>query len=61
MKNRLRPRLVRLRLRDALDGGGDARIENALAIVRGIKARIEIQIGSSKLQTDRFGHPLQGF
>jgi hypothetical protein len=43
------------------DVGNHARIENAFAIVRGIKASIEIQISSSKLQTDRFGHPLQGF
>jgi hypothetical protein len=36
-------------------------IENALAIVRGIKASVEIQIGSSKVQSDHFGQPLQGF
>jgi hypothetical protein len=43
------------------DVGDHAGIENAFAIVRGIKASVEIQIGSSKIQTDRFGHPLQGF
>ena len=43
------------------DVGDHAGIENAFAIVRGIKASIEIQIGSSKIQPDRFGHPLQGF
>jgi hypothetical protein len=32
-----------------------------LAIVRGIKAGVEIQIGSFKVQTDHLGHPLQGF
>jgi hypothetical protein len=43
------------------DVGDHARIENARAIVRGIKASVEIQIGSSQVQTDRFGDPLQGF
>jgi hypothetical protein len=40
------------------DVGDHAGIENALAIVRGIKASVEIQIGSSKVQTGRFGYPL---
>ena len=40
--------------------GDQAGIENALAIALGIKARVEIQIGSCKVQTDRFGHSLQG-
>jgi hypothetical protein len=40
------------------DVGDHARIENALAIVRGIKSSVEIQIGSCKVQTDRFGDPL---
>jgi hypothetical protein len=43
------------------DVGDHARIENAFAIVRGIKARVKIQIGSSQVQPDRFGDPLQGF
>jgi hypothetical protein len=42
-----------------LNVGDHASIENALTIVRGIKASVEIQIGSSQVQTDRFGHPLQ--
>jgi hypothetical protein len=42
------------------DIGDHARIENTLTIVRGIKASVEIQIGSSKAHPDRFGHPLQG-
>src|SRR4029450_4317550 len=42
------------------DVGDHAGIENALAIVRGIKASVEIQIGSSKVQTGRFGYPLSG-
>ncbi len=42
------------------DVGNHAGIENALPIVLGIESRVEIQIGSSKVQTDRFGHPLQG-
>ena len=41
--------------------GDHAGIENAFAIVRGIKASVEIQIGSCEVQTDRFGHSLQGF
>jgi len=40
------------------DIGDHARIENALAIVLGIKSRVEIQIGSSKVQTGRFSDPL---
>ena len=36
-------------------------IENTLAIVRGVKSGVEIQLRSSKLQPDHFGHPLQGF
>jgi hypothetical protein len=43
------------------DVGDHSSIENALAIVLGIKSRVEIQIGSSKVQTDHLGHPLQGF
>ena len=43
------------------DVGDHAGIEHALAIVRGIKAGVEIQIGASEVQTDRFGHSLQGF
>src|SRR5215510_1657259 len=46
------------------DVGDHARIENALAIVRGIKASIELQIGSSQVQTDRCvytdGHGIAG-
>ena len=40
------------------DVGNQARIENALAIVRGIKAAIEIEIGASEVQPDLFGHLL---
>jgi hypothetical protein len=43
------------------DVGDHAGIENTLTIVRGIKASVEIQIGSLKVQTDHLGHPLQGF
>jgi Tn3 transposase DDE domain len=42
------------------DVGDHSGIENALAIVRGIKAGVEIQVGSCQCQTNRFGHPLQG-
>jgi hypothetical protein len=41
--------------------GDHSSIEHARAIVRGIKASIEIQIGSSKVQPAYLGHPLQGF
>ena len=37
-----------------------ARIENALAIVRGIKAAIEVELGASQVQPDLLGHLLQG-
>jgi hypothetical protein len=43
------------------DVGDHAGIEDALAIVRGIKAGVEIQVGSCQCKTNRFGHPLQGF
>jgi hypothetical protein len=42
------------------DDWDHASIEDTLTIVRGIKASIEIQLGSSEVQTDRFGHLLQG-
>ncbi len=51
LKNRFRPRLV--------DVGDQARIENALPIVRGIKAPIEVEVGASEVQPDLFGHLLQ--
>jgi hypothetical protein len=38
-----------------------ASIEETLTRVRGINASVEIQRGSSEVQTDRFGHSLQGF
>jgi hypothetical protein len=38
------------------DIGNEARIENALAIVRRIKATIKIEIGPSEIQPDLFGH-----
>jgi hypothetical protein len=41
--------------------GDQARIENALAIVRRIKATIEVEIGASEVQPDLFGYLLQGF
>ena len=42
------------------DVGDHARIENALPIVCGIKAAIEVEIGASQVQTDLFGDLLQG-
>ena|SRR2546422_9695167 len=39
------------------DVGDQAGIENALPIVRRIKAAIEIQIGTSEVQPDLFGAP----
>src|SRR6266446_9020899 len=43
-----------------LDVGDQAGIENALAIVRGIKATIKVERGTSEVQPDLFGHLLQG-
>jgi hypothetical protein len=43
------------------DVGDHACIENAFAIVRRIKARIEIDIGAFQVQIDLFGDLLQGF
>jgi hypothetical protein len=43
------------------DVGDHAGIENALAIVRGIKSSVEIQIGSCENQPDHFSDLLQGF
>src|SRR5712691_4287079 len=42
------------------DVGDHAGIENALPIVRGIKAAIEVEVGSSQVQPDLLGHLLQG-
>jgi hypothetical protein len=41
------------------DVGDHARIENALAIVRGIKTCIKIEIRTCQHQTCHFGHALQ--
>jgi len=38
-----------------------AGVENAFAIVRGIKATIEVEIGASEVQTHLFDHLLQRF
>jgi len=43
-----------------LDVGDQARMENALPIVRGIKAAIEVERGTSEVQPDLVGHRLQG-
>jgi hypothetical protein len=43
------------------DVGDQARIKNALAIVRRIKAAIEIEVGTSQVQPDLLGHLFQGF
>ena len=39
-----------------LDVGDHAGIENALPIVRGIEAAIEVEIGSMEIYTNFFGH-----
>ena len=44
-----------------LDIGNQASIENALAIVGRIKAAIQIEIGTSEVQPNLFGHLLQRF
>jgi hypothetical protein len=43
------------------DVGDHSSIENTLAIVRGIKAGVKIQVGSCECQSHRFDDPLQGF
>src|SRR3989449_7514730 len=54
------PALGRLSVARILcDVGDQARIENALPIVRGIKAPIEVEVGASEVQPDLFGHLLQ--
>ena len=42
------------------DVGDEARIENPLPIVLGIKAAIEVEVGTSEIQPNLFGHLLQG-
>src|SRR5713101_4278605 len=42
------------------DIGDQAGIENALPIVRGIKAAIQVEVGTSEVQPDLLGHLLQG-
>ena len=42
-----------------LDVGDHTGIENALAIVGGIKTAIEVEIGTSEVQPDLFAHLLQ--
>ena len=62
LNKRLRPRLVVLAIaRILFDVRDHAGIENALAIVCGIKAAIEVEIGASEVQTHLFGHLLQRF
>ncbi len=43
------------------DVGDQASIENALPIVRRVKAAIEVEIGASEVHTHLFGYLLQGF
>ena len=43
------------------DVGDHARIEHALAIVRGIKTCVKIEIRTCQHQTCHLGHALQGF
>ena len=38
-----------------------ARVENALAIACGVKAAIEVEVGSTEIYTDLFGHLFQRF
>jgi len=42
------------------DVGDQARIENALPIVGGIKTAIEVEVGASEVQPHLFGHLFQG-
>src|SRR4249920_2560305 len=43
-----------------LNVGNHTCVENALAIVCGIKAAIEVEVGASQVQPDLLGHLLQG-
>ena len=43
------------------DIGDQTYVENALAIVGGIKAPIEVEIGASQVQPHLFGHLFQGY
>jgi hypothetical protein len=43
-----------------LNVGDHAGIEHALAIVSGIKAAIEVEVGASQVHPDLLGHLLQG-
>ena len=43
------------------DVGNQAGIENALPIVRGIKTAIKVEVGSTEIYTDLFGHLFQRF
>ena len=53
LKKRLRPRFGGLAVAGILfDIGDQAGIENARAIVRGIKATIKVEIGTSEVQPD---------
>ena len=43
------------------DVGDHAGVENAFAIVRGIKATIEVEVGSTEIYTHLCGHLFQRF
>ena len=45
--------------RELLDVRDQTCIENAFAIVGGIKAAIEVDLGAAEVQTHLFGHVLQ--
>ena len=62
LKKPLAPALGRLAVAGILwDIGDQAGIENALPIVRGIKATIEVEIGAPQVQPNLLGHLLQTF
>ena len=62
LNNRLRPRLVCLLMtRILFDVRDHAGVENAFAIMRGIKVPIEVEIGVSEVQPHLFGHLFQHF
>src|SRR5262249_55209507 len=48
-------------IRALFDIGDQARVENALAIVRRIKAAIEVEVGAFEVHSCLFGHLLQRF
>jgi hypothetical protein len=62
LKKRLRPRFGGLTVAGILfDVRDQAGIENALPIMRGIKAAIKVKVGTTEIYTNLFRHLFQRF